>query len=191
MKAVFNNIPPFEASGLLPPGAFLCDESFFHSHFVEGFPNSKTRRQLLKSFVDLRSQMKSLNIAATLWVGGSYVTAKLDPKDIDVVAFCDYEMFKGFRGEAKIFLEESFTEQGKNNRDVDWYIVPACSPDHKYYGTFAVQATYWSEVLGHWQGGLDRVRRQKGIVEMVVGDVRRAPSIPFPFKSQQKRKEMP
>ncbi len=71
-------IPEFSDSGLLPPGIYWVS----WSEMFERFSHSPRRRMLLDG---LFAALQSLKIAGcqTLYVDGSFVTAKEDPNDYD------------------------------------------------------------------------------------------------------------
>lgn len=72
------SIPPFNARGYLPPGIYETDFSEFEQRF--GFNTS--RQQLLSG---LATALDSLRRAGCnrVYVGGSFVTDKVEPGDID------------------------------------------------------------------------------------------------------------
>jgi len=72
-------IPPFNEHGELPPGAHECT----WAEFEERFAFSARRRELLDA---LRRVLATLERAGVLriWVGGSFVTTKQGPGDVDL-----------------------------------------------------------------------------------------------------------
>jgi len=81
-------LPELHANGFLPPGVHLADLDELWDRFGQ---ISERREELfgrLQTFVDLARSVR----ARRMFVGGSYVTAKPAPGDVDVVIWVD-EMF--------------------------------------------------------------------------------------------------
>jgi hypothetical protein len=82
-------IPPFTTSGLLPQGVHEAS----WSEVVEQLSGSSRRKQLL---VGLLSGLRALRSAGCeiAYIDGSFVTAKLEPGDIDVCYESDRMNFR-------------------------------------------------------------------------------------------------
>lgn len=74
-------LPDFDREGFLPPGIHLCGGEQFLLRFCQATP---TRKALGKAFIDVLDFAASRN-ARYVFVGGSFVSEKEDPEDIDVV----------------------------------------------------------------------------------------------------------
>ena len=74
-------IPTLQENGFLPPGLYLADLE----EIWERFGSTSERRQMLfsrlRTFVELAIHVEALR----MFVDGSYVTAKTNPEDVDVV----------------------------------------------------------------------------------------------------------
>lgn len=74
-------LPDFNAEGVLPPGIHLCSGE----EFIERFCKASTERQsFLKPVSDILDYSKVRN-ARYLFIGGSFVSNKEKPNDLDVV----------------------------------------------------------------------------------------------------------
>ena len=73
-------IPPLDENGLLPRGIHPCTWADLRARF--GYTSDRDR--LYELFLELARQLKELIIRGELFVGGSYVTGKFKPGDIDV-----------------------------------------------------------------------------------------------------------
>lgn len=75
------SIPALQENGFLPPGLYLADLD----EVWERFGRTSDRRRMLfnrlQMFVDAARDVKAL----WMFLAGSYVTAKVNPRDIDVV----------------------------------------------------------------------------------------------------------
>ena len=75
-----SSIPVFTEQGLLPSGVHLCSGG----EFVERFCPGDKRQDFRKAVVDILDFAASRNVRS-VFVGGSFVTNKEDPRDLDVV----------------------------------------------------------------------------------------------------------
>lgn len=69
---------------LLPPGRWPMSFDELRALSVNAFPGSSSRPKLWQRFERARRDLAY--IARELWVGGSFVSSKLEPKDIDLLA---------------------------------------------------------------------------------------------------------
>jgi hypothetical protein len=75
----------FDHPALLPPGVHRLDETALFALAVAPFPNDGHRRQLYGQLGNWQNQLRSIGIGGTLWLDGSFLTAKAGPEDIDIV----------------------------------------------------------------------------------------------------------
>jgi hypothetical protein len=184
-----NEIPNLEPMAsypfaVLPEGVFSCEEAEFHSRFVEAFPESQTRAPICEGFFRLRRKTASLAIAATQWVGGSFVEGKLDPDDVDVVSFVDYDNLNALSTEEQDSVEEVLNglETTKAIYRAHTFLVPCCPVGHPYYETFERARSSWRNWWGTTREilGPDAIIRpgiRKGFVKLAIGDPALAPTI--------------
>ncbi len=85
-------IPPFDEHGLLPDGVHECTLDEAGARFGS-FQGSDRRPNLWRKLVRFVIEAKTLGRVRFLLLDGSFVTAKLDPNDIDfvVVVKSDYD----------------------------------------------------------------------------------------------------
>lgn len=77
-------IPPFNEHGCLPEGIHDCTTEEIADRFG-GFQSGDRRPRLWERFVEFLSEVKACDLADAVLVDGSFVTAKTDPNDIDLV----------------------------------------------------------------------------------------------------------
>ena len=167
---------------VLPDGVYSCDETELRRVFVEGFEGSKTRDVICKGFLDLRGEVAKLGISATQWVDGSFVESKLDPADVDVVSFCDYDALNGLVASAQVTLVQ-LVNGGEGTKAVyqtHTFLVPACPQGHAYHPTYEAARSYWRKWFGTTRGipnppGPDLPGHSKGFLQMSLGEA--APTI--------------
>ncbi|MEV6342468.1 hypothetical protein [Actinoplanes sp. NPDC051851] len=78
-------MPEFEAkTGFLPPGRYAASLDELHERFVES-AGSNVRREIWDEWAIHRTLVECLAGAiARMWVGGSFVSEKTEPGDVDV-----------------------------------------------------------------------------------------------------------
>jgi len=77
-------IPPFDNNGNLPPGIYYCS----WDDFVERFSTNPRRSRLILGLKKAIEQLKAAG-CRTIYINGSFVTQKPEPKDFD--ACWDFE----------------------------------------------------------------------------------------------------
>ncbi len=74
-------IPPLQEDGLLPPGLYLAEMNEIEERFGQSTPRRKEMFERLRMFVELAQHCGALR----MFVNGSFVTSKSEPRDVDVV----------------------------------------------------------------------------------------------------------
>jgi hypothetical protein len=74
-------IPLLDENGLLPPGLYLAETSEIERRFGKSSQQRKALFRRFQNFVELAQYCGALRIL----VNGSFVTAKPEPNDVDVV----------------------------------------------------------------------------------------------------------
>ena len=77
-------IPALDAHGFLPVGIHTCDLDEVKIRFG-AFNGSSRRPDLFQNLITYVAEVRSAGIAQCIIVDGSFVTAKLEPNDIDLV----------------------------------------------------------------------------------------------------------
>ncbi|MFI8910585.1 DUF6932 family protein [Streptomyces sp. NPDC053513] len=104
-------VPEWGDSGFLPPGRYRLDPEGAERLLVEDerFSGSDTRRQLwdgletyLSRFFDLedrhRDTIGDQGLVHAIWLGGSYVSTKLNPQNIDLTVLIDEGVVASMKG---------------------------------------------------------------------------------------------
>ena len=81
-------LPAFSKNGLLPAGIHSTTWDEFEQRFVY-FDRSDRRFRLFETFRELYRQAKISGIVQQIYVGGSFVTSKAEPNDIDCIVVLD------------------------------------------------------------------------------------------------------
>jgi len=123
--------------------------------FERTFVIDSGRERLFERLLDLVTDLKGLGATEFyFWVGGSFVTKKRVPRDIDVVCFVDYKVFRQvenqknrlreyYDGYLDIFIEEDFPESHSKHPQTVRFLID------------------WREVFGY-----DRNNRRKGFIQI-------------------------
>lgn len=137
----------FDDNGNLAPfGMSVLDIEFFYSFFVENFPESETRKELFKNYV---KYIEDLFITLDAdwffqYIGGSFVTNKQNPEDIDVINCIkakDLGKFEEIKREEilkKLFKryktnKKDIKGKSKENYLIDAYLVLLYPKQHPKY----------------------------------------------------------
>ena len=156
----------FDQNGYLVPYE-VQDVSLdeFQRIFVENFPASDTRKHLFDHYLDwVFDFQRDIFPYFTQWINGSFVTQKLNPKDIDFVTFLDgrvYEM-KERRGALDKFW--SFSNE---DRGLDAYILPDFPSDNPKFENFERYKRDWTIRYSRARKGETLMNEQKGFVQLI------------------------
>ena len=93
-------LPAFNDDGVLPPGVWPCELAELAQRFAV-FRRTGRRIQLYDKLEDFLKEMLRTGVVAEVIIDGSFVTAKAEPNDIDLVL----GLLPGFDLEAAPFLD--------------------------------------------------------------------------------------
>jgi len=124
----------YEGQGFIePPERVELSIDEFKLYFVDKFPKSETRARLFDGYnkytMSFRSEVTKDIIQ---WVGGSFTTTKLNPRDIDVVTIIAHETYD----EKHELIEGRFRKTAKSEFGVDAYIVGSYPEKHDKFQLF-------------------------------------------------------
>lgn len=120
-------VPEWGEGGFLPPGRYRIDPDEAEQLLVadERFQASATRAQLwsgldtyLSRFFDLEERHQGIldgsQLIHALWLGGSYVSSKIDPQNIDLTVLIDERAASAIRGlEGTRWLSSAFNRRAR------------------------------------------------------------------------------
>lgn len=150
----------FEANGMLPAGFHDCSVQEFIATFVDNFPTSQRRRIIMEALWDFSREVYNVGIPGEFWVDGSFVTAKVNPNDANLVLFLQIPNMNVLGPQLMAFRQ-------KYKDTLDIYFAYAASPENQQYANpkdyqqFVNQRNYW-----RGQFGFDRADSPKGIVRI-------------------------
>lgn len=145
-----------EHSGLLPLGRFGASLDDIKAQYVDDprFAASTTRREIWQHFESATEGIRLAVPVVCVWVGGSFLTDKLDPDDIDLVYWCEDALVNQVTDVRSRMILQMFANnqvRPQTGLRVDtryclWHVFPeadrASSAEHQ---TYALQRGYWDD----------------------------------------------
>lgn len=154
-------IPPFnKETGYLDEDCYKSTLEEFKTQLVD-IDNRKKRFELFKKYLAYNNRFKK--IIKKVWIGGSYVTIKPKPNDIDLTVHFDALKFNDLK--VMQFMERGHFKNYaymKSKYKCHTMLVPVYPEDHPNYQITELQSKYWYKFFTR-----DRKKIPKGIVELV------------------------
>lgn len=154
-------LPDFDENGYLPRGCYEPTIEEIEERFHKEFPDSNTRSNIFKGYVNYSIQVcDSIKAANKQLINGSFTTIKKNPSDIDLLLIIDSESFN--IDENRIltrFLNNNFILEMFNCHTFALMKYPKNKPE--LYKKYLKKKAYW---LDCW--GSDRVDTPKGLVKV-------------------------
>jgi len=153
----------FDENGFLKPyEAIPATMELLVSEFVGSF-ETDSRRKLFEKLEVYLNDLKSLvNVELIVWVNGSFVTRKSNPRDIDVVTFIPWQQAEQFSEELKRFSKPSVI----GNYGVDGYLVRVYQPEQKLHILTQSDRVHWLFDFTRTQPDRSGKRYNKGYLEI-------------------------
>lgn len=150
---------------LLPPGLHPMTLADIHGRCVTAFEMSKSRGPIMAGLEAVVGRMERAGLPLDLWVDGSFMTQKIDPDDVDLVAVISQPVLEGFTPEqhdVMLWFEED--EVGLAHR-CHGHIVVTYPRSHPLYPIGEKLRKYWLDAFGRaWVN-----KEPKGIATLRVG----------------------
>lgn len=152
----------FDQYGHLTPYELIeTDLLTFEKTFVTDFEpfRSTTRRPIFEAYLQYVAELRQIVGGGFYqWIDGSFVTQKLNPKDVDFVTFIDLEQYQQNAKEIEKIRWKRYTKNIKT--DGSFVIV---YPDlHKQYGIYKMEQKRWLfDFSTHYY-----TKRPKGVIEL-------------------------
>jgi hypothetical protein len=153
-----------ELGHLFPYKVIEIDLETFEEFFVTGFDKSVTRQKLFQNYLSyVNNFKKQIGDNFYQWIDGSFVTTKLNPNDIDIVTFLNFENY-----ENNIFQIADF--QGyklKSEQHLDCYFVKKYPIEHKNYEIIThYDSVEWFHLFSKTRVQRNGKRYSKGIIQI-------------------------
>lgn len=150
----------FDQYGYIAPYEPIPTElATFERVFVQDFPQSTTRLFLFDRYLEYNARLSEFLPDYTQWIGGSFVSRKLNPNDIDVLTFVDSELFD----KNEQVISELKQWRFQRPKLVDGFFVRVYPQDHQLYSHSEGDRVQW---LFDWSRTITDPRRNKGFIEL-------------------------
>lgn len=143
-------VPPFEPSGFLPAGRHSATPAEMKASLVLPFVSSVRRSRIFDNWERHLAALRHLVAVSRQWIGGSFVSAKPEPGDIDVCSFVDGPTVDALSQQEQDLIR--FMAAGKHTQafwTVDSYVVteyPVGSPHRsKYEDALRYWSSWWGQ----------------------------------------------
>lgn len=165
-----NKIEFDEKGNLSPYSIIKCNDlSFISDFFVSNpiFSRSQTREKIFRGFLQYILDInKYIQDKWTIWIGGSFLTDKLDPGDIDIVNI--FEWSENINAKAKTFERRFFSENAKKKYNVDAYFIATYPDNDERYKYAMDDLNHWKDFFGHSHESIFGGRSPKGFIEIEI-----------------------
>jgi hypothetical protein len=125
---------------------------------VEFFPLSSTRRPIMDGLEQFLQRLLAGNVTGEIWADGSFLTEKIDPKDVDVIVRCMRSLYDFGTAEQRQAIDWVIANQ-KSTLKCDSYVLFEDAPGDPLYTEYQWWHSYWHKL---W--GFSREDDPKGIV---------------------------
>lgn len=136
---------------LATPGPVIMDIESFIGVFVV----NTHRESIFDNFKEMLEELKSILPLGPfyLWINGSYVSKRANPKDLDVIAFVNFKVYSN--------SENIFRDLRRKYAKIDLYFVKNYPEDHPKRFITEFDQIEWNHLFS-----TDRLKRKKGFVQL-------------------------
>ena len=153
-----------ERSHLKPYGKNELELNEFRNIFVDSFDSDSTRHMIYANFEKYIIEFKEeVSSNFKVWINGSFVTNRINPKDIDIVILLEH---KTAIEKVDILQRKFLNRESLKVFRIDAYIVRTFSEDHKEYSNTRSDLLYWEHWFSNSKKNRDKKRFPKGFVEL-------------------------
>jgi hypothetical protein len=182
------SLPEFNANGLLPEGVHRASLDDLRERCVDAFPASVTRPDIFAVFIRYRQQLESLGLSLTQWIDGSFVDrTRLNPGDIDLVNFCESDLFRKLPKESRDRTMPLLGDGHAHSFDGKIHCFLVMRFDYDMGGGFPAASErarrehhdWFSQPMDYFSTPRKAApaRGRKGIVQITLGDVKLCPNV--------------
>jgi hypothetical protein len=150
---------------LLPLGFHRLSMVDLERVCVEFFPLSSSRNAIMDGLKQFAQRLLNARVAGEMWVDGSFLTEKIDPKDVDVVVVIDGDaVYDHGTPDQRGAVDWAIANQ-KATLKCDSYVLMEYPVGHVLHTEGQWWRSYW-----HKQWGFNREDDPKGIVVISLSD---------------------
>ena len=140
--------------------------SEFKDIFVDTYAEESSRHEifdnLIKYIEELKNELKS---NFSIWINGSFVTNKFNPKDIDIVSLIDDDIYNS---KSEVLQTKFLNKKAIEIYKIDAYIIRFLPKDHKEYSISLSDLLYWEHWFSYSKKNRAKKRFPKGFIEIKI-----------------------
>jgi hypothetical protein len=131
----------FDENGFLKPYDIIeTDLATIEKIFVEDVPLSSTRKAIFEGYLSYNEELRKIIPAGFMqWIDGSFTTKKVNPNDIDIITFVDFEVYNANEKQ----IDELRRTRQTTNRIIDGYFVKIYPENHKHRNWYENDKMQW------------------------------------------------
>lgn len=131
----------FDENGFLKPYDLIeTDLATIEKIFVDSVPLSSTRKAIFESYLSYNEELRKIIPTGFIqWIDGSFTTKKVNPNDIDIVTFVDFEVYNANEKQ----IDELRRTRQTTNRIIDGYFVKVYPENHKNRNWYDIDRMQW------------------------------------------------
>jgi hypothetical protein len=115
---------------------------------VKPFPLSKTRPGIMQGIDSLVERLIAERVYGELWADGSFLTNKIDPRDVDMVLLLRGEAFEGYSDAQRTAVDWLLYGGLKDSLKVDSYVDFEYPDGHPRHAEGVYMRAYWTKQYG-------------------------------------------
>ena len=162
----------FDLRGNLKPyDKIELDYDQFRDFFIDKFELSETRLEIFENYKRyIKDFQHEITPSFTQWINGSFVSNKMNPRDIDFVTLIDFKIYE----ENEKLIESKFRKYGAKNHyeRIDAYCVKIYPEDHKKSSISKYDLVYWRNWFSETKKNRAKKKFPKGFIELKFGNTK-------------------
>lgn len=147
---------------LLTPGFHALSIEEIRERFVVAFPISLTRRGIMEGLTKVVERLNGGGVRGEIWLDGSFVTEKTDPKDVDMLIRIPSDLYDADE-RVRVAVDWASDEDRCESHNCDSYLWVEYMVGHPLFSESENDRKYWT----HWFG-TSRAGVAKGIAVVVL-----------------------
>jgi hypothetical protein len=135
---------------LLPAGLHALSLADLEALCVDRFPLSATRRKIMTGLRQVVARITGSGISCALWIDGSFLTEKIDPLDVDLVALIPSRFYDNGTDEQRAVAEwlSGSDNQPKKLHHCDTHAEPMYPEGTPFHYMVPGAIEHWLRVYG-------------------------------------------
>jgi hypothetical protein len=136
---------------LLGQGFHYMGASDLKGLVIDKFPLSNRRPNLWKEFTDLLDEIGACGLVCDVWVDGSFLTEKIEPKDVDFIVEVSVHTLDSLTPEQEALIKK-VQERGpgsmRNQRHLHGFVKVTAPEGHPFRAKAELQQHQWLRDFG-------------------------------------------